>query len=487
MSKARAQANRKTHPDASVLEINTGEHEAPHFQDDGNETTAHFLMDDDEEFARDDEFDQADIDIETKQAWRPRRRLYFIIIGMLVLVFAYLVGMSVNKKRQQIWSAPSGSDVDGKIFLNHFIRTNLPSNSVRAIDHNDASSPQHKALTWMIEDPTLSTYPVWKLRQRYALATFYYSMSGANWSYYGNNSSWLSYGVDECDWYSSEDMVGHTDPACAENGAYRSLHLSDLNLGGQLPDELELLSGLESIILVSDQVDITGRLPSGLGSLASPLHTLILIGMGLGGEIPDSFAHFTGLHQVDLYRNFLSGPLPIPVLSAWRNLIDLNLGTNLFTGRITDVDDIVFEHWRHSLVSLDWSDNSLSGSIGRAIGNHLTSLESLRLMDNDLEGEIPENLKLLSQLQELTLFKNRLTGEIPTHLAELQRLHTLDIGGNFLTGTIPTEIGSLGQLIDLNLAENDLHGSIPSRKLCRAVHLVTSNDALTSSSIVYTF
>lgn len=475
-----------THPDASVLETKSNDIEAPHYQDDVNEATARFLLDDDGESVWDDEFDSAIIesevvapntdittDTDTEQASRPKRRLYFIFIVMPVLIVCLAIGASLNYLLQHMWSTPS-DPVDANAILEHFMQHDLPSYSVRAIHHND-TSPQHRALVWLGEDPKLRKYPAWKRKQRYALATFYYSVGGEHWNYsrqqleanyYGKDSSklWMSYDVDECDWYSSSDnpvVNVNTNPVCAKNGKYRSLHLSDMNLAGTLPDELELLFGMESIRLVSYQEDILGRLPRRLGLLAS-LHTLILNGIGLAGEIPDGFARCSGLQHVDLSRNFLSGPLPIFIFSAWRNLISLSIETNLFTGRVADVDDSVIAHWSKSLVSLDLSDNSLSGSIGHAIGNHLSSLESLKLMDNNLEGEIPENLKLLSQLQELLLFKNRLTGKIPTHLGELKRLRTLDVGGNFLSGEVPTFLGSLGQLTNLNLAENDLHGHIPS-------------------------
>jgi hypothetical protein len=321
--KAHANANRKTQPDASVLGTNANDIEAPHYQDDENKDTAHFLLDDDDdddddESAWEDEFDHGiiesevvaadtdiDTNIDTEQASRPRRRLYFaILIGMLVLTVALAVGLSLNKDGlslnkdllQQIWSTPSGpvDDEDGNILLDHFIQHDLPSYSVRAIHHNDAS-PQHRALIWLGEDPNLGKYPAWKRKQRFALATFYYSVGGEHWNYnrrqleeanyYGTDDSklWMSYDVDECDWYSSTSSDVNTDPVCAENGEYRSLHLSDLNLAGTLPDELEMLFGLESIQLVSYQEDIMGRLPSRLGLLTS-LHTLVLNGLGLAGE-----------------------------------------------------------------------------------------------------------------------------------------------------------------------------------------------------------
>jgi hypothetical protein len=108
------------------------------------------------------------------------------------------------------------------------------------------------------------------------------------------------------------------------------------------------------------------RLPSRLSS-SSSLHTLILNGLGFGGEIPDSFASWTGLRVVDLSRNYLSGPLPTFVLSAWKNRIPTHLAS---LGRLTN---------------LNLAENDPSGSIPPELGD-MTNLRIFHLHANHLSG-----------------------------------------------------------------------------------------------------
>ena len=66
------------------------------------------------------------------------------------------------------------------------------------------ATPEELALQWLIEvDPTdyssLSTDArQLQLRQRYSLATLYYSTGGASWT---TASNWLSGGITECSWF----------------------------------------------------------------------------------------------------------------------------------------------------------------------------------------------------------------------------------------------------------------------------------------------
>ena len=63
---------------------------------------------------------------------------------------------------------------------------------------DDASTPQGMAFRWILDtDPAQidpCKYPT--LEQRYALATFYYSTNGDDWT---NTNAWLS-GANECTW-----------------------------------------------------------------------------------------------------------------------------------------------------------------------------------------------------------------------------------------------------------------------------------------------
>ena len=79
----------------------------------------------------------------------------------------------------------------------------LPQDSVAAIKRN--GSPQSDALQWLLDDPNLPDYPDWRKIQRYALATFFYSMEGEIWLMAKN---WLSYNHSECTWHSQDPDLG---------------------------------------------------------------------------------------------------------------------------------------------------------------------------------------------------------------------------------------------------------------------------------------
>ena len=118
-----------------------------------------------------------------------------------------------------------------------------------------------------------------------------------------------------------------------------------------------------------------------------------------------------------------------------------------------------------NLTSLTWLvlvRNQLSGEIPTELGN-LTNLEALVLHTNQLSGEIPAELGNLTNLTiGMTLGTNQLTGEIPTALGNLTSAERLYLHQNQLTGEIPSELGNLTSVQLLLLHDNQLSGAIPS-------------------------
>ena len=113
-----------------------------------------------------------------------------------------------------------------------------------------------------------------------------------------------------------------------------------------------------------------------------------------------------------------------------------------------------------NLRTLNLYSNSLSGNIPPELGN-LASLQVLYLRGNQLSGSIPPELGGLSVLQYLVLYDNQLTGGVPPVLGSLPDLVDLDLDSNYLTGSIPPELGNLSDLKYLYLASNSLSGNIP--------------------------
>ena len=86
----------------------------------------------------------------------------------------------------------------------------------------------------------------------------------------------------------------------------------------------------------------------------------------------------------------------------------------------------------------------------------------LRLKDNDLEGNIPEELYLLSNLRGLSLEDNSIRGTISSEIGMLQYLEELVVLACELTGSLPTEFGLLTNLQTFHPFINQLTGTIPT-------------------------
>jgi Leucine-rich repeat (LRR) protein len=94
----------------------------------------------------------------------------------------------------------------------------------------------------------------------------------------------------------------------------------------------------------------------------------------------------------------------------------------------------------------------------------LLSLLIVRHTDNNnLVGELPEELSDLATLQKLNFDNNGLLfGAIPTTLGDLNQLEELDLGSNMFSGVIPEQLFSATNLIRIDLDNNNITGSIPS-------------------------
>ena len=99
------------------------------------------------------------------------------------------------------------------------------------------------------------------------------------------------------------------------------LVLGDPQLTGQIPSSLGSLANLQLLWLAKNQ--LTGPIPSSLGSLAN-LRYLYLYGNQLSGEIPSELGSLANLEQLSLSQNQLSGPIPAE-LGNLSNLTHLHL------------------------------------------------------------------------------------------------------------------------------------------------------------------
>ena len=157
------------------------------------------------------------------------------------------------------------------------------------------------------------------------------------------------------------------------------------------------------------------------------------------------------------------------------NTIELNLIENQLTGNIPPEIGILT-----NLTGLFLSYNYLWGEIPSEIGN-LRNLTELHLGHNGLQGEIPPEIGNLINLAYLSLWDNELTGSIPPEIGNLNNLIFLSISENKINGQIPLELGNLIHLNSLGLFNNELTGSIPSEigNLVNLTYLGLFNNELT--------
>ena len=127
-----------------------------------------------------------------------------------------------------------------------------------------------------------------------------------------------------------------------------------------------------------------------------------------------------------------------------------------------------------SVTSLNLSNQSLV-KVPDTVFNQ-TELEHLNLSNNELEGSLPAEVRLLSNLKSLNLSHNNFTG-VPAEIGQLANLEVLDLSFNKLTG-LPYEFKNLANLQKLDLRGNSYSEAdlaMIKEKLPKSTVVITDN------------
>jgi len=189
--------------------------------------------------------------------------------------------------------------------------------------------------------------------ERDGLMAIYDSTDGANW---GTNTDWNTTS-DPCSWFGV---------SCDDDNNIIGLGLTENNLTGSIPSEIENLTHLVEFDLSYNK--LVGNIPSQIG-LLSQLEILYLNANELTGTIPVEIGSLSLLKEIDLEWNKFEGSIP------------------------TEFGDL------ENLIFLDFADNNLTGTIP-ATFIALTKLEYLSLDLNHLNGIIPKSIVDLTQLKD---------------------------------------------------------------------------------------
>jgi len=111
--------------------------------------------------------------------------------------------------------------------------------------HPSDPSPEELAVEWLVEEEFLNLDNTFRVTQRYALATLYFSTSGDSWT---KNFKWLK-PVSEGEWHGITCVAGRS--------AVERIILDGNNLSGFIPADVELLEFL-TVLSVKNNPDLDG-------------------------------------------------------------------------------------------------------------------------------------------------------------------------------------------------------------------------------------
>ncbi|KAH9687658.1 Receptor-like protein 13 [Citrus sinensis] len=264
---------------------------------------------------------------------------------------------------------------------------------------------------------------------------------------------------------SNNNLQGHMFSRNFNLTNLKWLQLEGSRFVGEIPQSLSKCSTLEGLYLNNNS--LSGKIPRWLGNLTR-LQCIIMPNNHLEGPIPVEFCQLDLLQILDISDNNISGSLP----SCFHPLSikQVHLSKNMLHGQLKRGTFFNCS----SLVTLDLSYNRLNGSISDWVDG-LSQLSHLILGHNNLEEkQIREKFefttkniayiyqgKVLSLLSGLDLSCNKLIGPIPLQIGNLTRIQTLNLSHNNLTGSIPSTFSNLKYVESLDLSNNKLNGKIP--------------------------
>ena len=243
------------------------------------------------------------------------------------------------------------------------------------------------------------------------------------------------------------------------------LYLHENQLSGEIPTELGNLIKLEQLWLHKNQ--LSGTIPTELGQLTS-LVNLYLHNNQLSGEIPTELGQLTYLRDLYLHNNQLSGEIPALTSMALGNLWEITFWGNELTYTETDelgkrMDRAALRQFFNATGGTDWKNNknwlstedlflfSFSDWHGISI-NSDERVSELELCNNNLDGEIGNELEALSGLETLNLSDNTsLGGTLPLGLVNLSNLGKLNIRRTGIN--TPTDVNFQAWLGSIDLSD----------------------------------
>ncbi|CAM6033133.1 unnamed protein product [Sphagnum compactum] len=134
-----------------------------------------------------------------------------------------------------------------------------------------------------------------------------------------------------------------------------------------------------------------------------------------------------------------------------------------------------------SVISLDLSSMSLTGSLSGPDLGQLKNLVNISVDCNNLTGDLPAEIVTLPFLQYINVSNNNFSNYFPSNFSQLQNLQVLDCFNNNFSGPLPPDLWKIPSLKHLSLAGNYFDGNIPVEygNFPSLVYLAISGNSLT--------
>jgi len=228
------------------------------------------------------------------------------------------------------------------------------------------------------------------LKQRYALAVFYYSTNGDDWKQCSAPED-----------FDDDDSIRAANEACT---------LTTANATAIFPNDVRGTNAWlspESECLWGGLSCYGANTPN-----AFKVNVVEFENNDLRGTLPTEMEVLSKMRFFALERGGLSGPIP----SSYGNL--------------------------KSLLLMDFDFNQLDGTLPRQLWQ-LTNLRQLDLNDNNFDGELSGDIGKLKQLRFFQIDNNQLEGAIPRALGDIPNFSLIGLSGNNFVGAMPDKVCDL--------------------------------------------
>ncbi|KAM3733776.1 hypothetical protein ACB098_11G163000 [Castanea mollissima] len=218
--------------------------------------------------------------------------------------------------------------------------------------------------------------------------------------------------------------------------------MSSIKIGPNFPLWLQSQRSLRSLDMSMSR--ISGKAPGWFWNWTSNITFINLSNNHIKCDVSDIFLGST-VQRLNIANKSFYGPISTFLCQKKirkYKLKVLDASNNLLSG--------ILSHW----------SNNLEGRIPYPMGA-LVNLQSLRLQNNSIYGDIPSSLKKCSNLRLIDMGDNHLS-IIPLWIGEMTNLLVLCLRSSEFKGYIPQQICQLSSLRILDLANKSLSGSIPN-------------------------